>query len=37
MYVDPFIAGVVSTLMAEVLLVVFVSIFSGNGKGGSAA
>jgi len=32
MYVDPFVAGVVTTIMVELVLVIGIALFMGNKK-----
>ena len=32
MYVDPFVAGVVATIMVELVLVIGIALFMGNKK-----
>ena len=32
MYVDPFVAGVVTTIMVELVLVIDIALFMGNKK-----
>lgn len=32
MYVDPFVAGVVTTIMVELVLVIGIALFMGNEK-----
>jgi hypothetical protein len=32
MYVNPFVAGVIATIMAELLLAIGIAIFNGNKK-----
>ena len=32
MYIDPFVAGVIATIMVELLLVIGIALFMGNKK-----
>lgn len=32
MYVDPFVAGIIATIMVELLLAIGIAIFNGNKK-----
>ena len=32
MYVDPFVAGVIATIMVELILVIGIALFMGNKK-----
>lgn len=32
MYVDPFVAGVIATIMVELVLIIGIALFTGNKK-----